>query len=83
MQASLDLALGSALATIGLMTVTTAAAVSLQLGFDSVLGLDAEDTALLVPALFAAVLTLGTGRTTVLQGAAHLVVFAVFLAASP
>jgi len=34
---------------------------------------------LLMLTLFAATLTLGTGRTTVLQGAVHLVIFSVFL----
>ena len=84
LQTSLNLALGSALATIGL-TIPAVAAASLLLGLDLVLGLEAKDTVLLVLTLFVATLTLGTGRTTVLQGAVHLVVFAVFLflAASP
>ena len=84
LQTSLNLALGSALATIGL-TIPTVAAVSLLIGFDLVLGLGERDTVLLVLTLFVAVLTLGTGRTTVLQGSVHLVIFAVFLflAASP
>lgn len=84
LQTSLNLALGSAIATIGL-TIPTVAAASLLLGLDLVLGLGAKDTVLLVLTLFVATLTLGTGRTTVLQGAVHLVVFAVFLflAASP
>ena len=84
LQTSLNLALGSALATIGL-TIPVMAAVSLLLGLELVLGLDAKDTVLLVLTLFVATLTLGTGRTTVLQGAVHLVIFAVFLflAASP
>ena len=84
LQTSLNLALGSALATIGL-TIPAVAAASLLLGLDLVLGLEAKDTVLLVLTLFVAVLTLGTGRTTVLQGAVHLVIFAVFLflAASP
>jgi Ca2+:H+ antiporter len=84
LQTSLNLALGSALATIGL-TIPTVAAVSLLLGIDLVLGLEAKDTVLLVLTIFVAVLTLGTGRTTVLQGTVHLVIFAVFLflAASP
>jgi len=34
---------------------------------------------LLVLTLFVGTLTLGTGRTSVLQGAIHLVIFAVFL----
>jgi Ca2+:H+ antiporter len=84
LQTSLNLALGSALATIGL-TIPAVAAASVLLGLDLVLGLEARDTVLLVLTLFVATLTLGTGRTTVLQGAVHLVVFAVFLflAASP
>lgn len=84
LQTSLNLALGSAIATIGL-TIPAVAAASLLLGLDLVLGLGAKDTVLLVLTLFVATLTLGTGRTTVLQGAVHLVVFAVFLflAASP
>ena len=36
-------------------------------------------TALLVLSLFISALSLGTGRTTVMQGAVHLVVFAVYL----
>jgi Ca2+:H+ antiporter len=32
--------------------------------------------------LYIAALTLGTGRTTVLQGAVHLVIFAAFMLAS-
>ena len=84
LQTSLNLALGSALATIGL-TIPTVVAASLLLGLDLGLGLDRKDTVLLVLTLFVATLTLGTGRTTVLQGAVHLVIFAVFLflAASP
>ena len=35
--------------------------------------------ALLLLTLFMSVLTLGTGRTTVLQGIVHLVIFADFL----
>ena len=36
-------------------------------------------TTLLVLTLFVSTLTLGTGRTTVLQGAIHLIIFAAFL----
>jgi Ca2+:H+ antiporter len=43
------------------------------------LGLDPKETVLLVLSLFVATLTLNTGRTTVLQGAVHLVIFAVYL----
>ena len=78
LQNSLTLALGSAIATIGL-TIPIVAIVSLILGRPLPLGIDAQDTVLLVTTLFIATLTLGTGRTTVLHGAIHLVIFAVFM----
>jgi Ca2+:H+ antiporter len=78
LQTSLNLALGSALATIGL-TIPAVAAVSIALGEPLELGLGAKDQALLAVTLLLGVITLGTGRTTVLQGIVHLVVFAVFL----
>ncbi|MCP1675367.1 Ca2+/H+ antiporter [Natronocella acetinitrilica] len=46
------------------------------------LGLDAEHIVLLVLSLFMATITLAMGRTTVLQGAIHLVIFAAFLTIS-
>jgi Ca2+:H+ antiporter len=81
LQNSINLALGSAIASIGL-TIPTVAAVSLILGQTLSLGISAANTMLLVLTLFVATLTLGTGRTTVLQGAIHLVIFAVFLLVS-
>lgn len=77
-QTSLNLALGSALATIGL-TVPVVGALSLYLGQELTLGLDAEGTALLLLTLFVSSLTLATGRATILQGAVHLVIFGTFL----
>ncbi len=78
LQTSLNLALGSALATIGL-TIPVVGAVSLYLGQELTLGLDAEGTALLLLTLFVSSLTLATGRATILQGVVHLVIFGVFL----
>jgi Ca2+:H+ antiporter len=78
LQTSLNLALGSALASIGL-TIPAVAAVSLALGKPLELGLGAKEEVLLVLTLFVGVITLGTGRTTVLQGIVHLVIFASFL----
>ena len=43
------------------------------------LGLDAKGQVLLAVSLLLGVITLGTGRTTVLQGIVHLVLFATFL----
>lgn len=78
LQTSLNLALGSALATIGL-TIPAVAAVSIVLGQRLELGLNEKDQFLLVLTVLLGVITLGTGRTTVLQGIVHLVLFAVFL----
>ena len=78
LQSSLNLALGSALASIGL-SIPTVATLSLVYGWTLTLGLDPKGTALLVLSLFISALSLSTGRTTVMQGAVHLVLFAVYL----
>jgi Ca2+:H+ antiporter len=78
LQTSLNLALGSALASIGL-TIPTVACVAIILGQRLDLGLNMKDTVLLALTLLVGVITLGTGRTTVLQGMVHLVIFAAFL----
>ena len=78
LQTSLNLALGSALASIGL-TIPAVAVVSIVLAQPLELGLGAKDQVLLALTLLVGVITLGTGRTTVLQGVVHLVIFAVFL----
>ena len=78
LQTSLNLALGSALASIGL-TIPAVAVVSLATGWTLTLGIDAKSTVLLLLSLMVASLSLGSGRTTVLQGAVHLVIFAVYL----
>jgi Ca2+:H+ antiporter len=78
MQTSFNLALGSALATIGL-TIPAVAATSLILDLPLALGLPAKEIALLALTLLISNLTLSRGLATVLQGAVHLVLFAVFL----
>ena len=78
LQTSLNLALGSALATIGL-TIPAVATVSIVLGQRLQLGLDTKDQSLLALTLLLSVITLGTGKTTVLQGIVHLVIFAAFM----
>lgn len=78
LQTSLNLALGSALATIGL-TIPAVAVVSIVIAQPLALGLGAKDQVLLALTLFMSVITLGTGRTTVLQGIVHLMLFAAFL----
>jgi Ca2+:H+ antiporter len=78
LQTSLNLALGSALASIGL-TIPAVAAVSIVLQKPLELGLNAKEQVLLALTLIVGVITLGTGRTTVLQGIVHLVIFAAFM----
>jgi len=78
LQTSLNLALGSALATIGL-TIPAVAIVSLVLGLPLALGISGKSMTLLAVSLFVATLSLGNGKTTVLQGVVHLVIFAAYL----
>jgi len=78
LQTSLNLALGSALASIGL-TIPTVAVVSLVTGVTLTLGIDIKSTVLLLLSLFVTAISLGTGRTTVLQGTVLLVVFLTYL----
>ena len=78
LQTSLNLALGSALASIGL-TIPVIAAMFIVTGRPLVLGLGAMDTVLLLLTLLVSAITLGTGRTTILQGVVHLVIFAAFV----
>jgi len=78
LQTSLNLALGSALASIGL-TIPTVAILSLATGFPLTLGIDVKSTVLLLLSLFVTSISLSTGRTTVLQGTVLLVIFATYL----
>jgi Ca2+:H+ antiporter len=78
LQTSLNLALGSSLASIGL-TIPAVGLLSIVLERPLTLGLDKKEETLLVLTLLAGVITLGTGRTTVLQGIIHLAIFAAFL----
>jgi Ca2+:H+ antiporter len=78
LQRALNIALGSACATIGL-TIPIVAAVSLATGMELTLGLKPGDTVLLLLALAISMISFGTGRTTVLTGSVHLVVFVAYL----
>ena len=55
------------------------ALVSLATGVTLTLGIDTKATVLLLLSLFVTAISLGTGRTTVLQGTVLLVVFATYL----
>jgi Ca2+:H+ antiporter len=78
LQKSINLALGSSLATIGL-TIPAVAVAAFALDKQLVLGLNAQEIVLLVLTFVLSMLTFGTGRTNILFGLVHLVVFAVFL----
>jgi Ca2+:H+ antiporter len=78
LQTSLNLALGSGLATIGL-TIPTIAALSIWLERPLILGLEPTGLVLLMLTFVVGTLTLGPGRTTVLQGAVHIVILAAFV----
>jgi Ca2+:H+ antiporter len=78
LQTSLNLALGSALASIGL-TIPAVAIVSVVTSFPVTLGIDTKSMVLLILALFTIMLSFGTGRTTMLQGVVLLIIFAVYI----
>jgi Ca2+:H+ antiporter len=77
-QTSLNLAFGSAMASIGL-TIPGVAIASIWLQGPLVLGLDAVQMVLLAVTVMVAILTVVPGRATRLQGAVHLVLLAAFL----
>jgi Ca2+:H+ antiporter len=78
LQTSMNLALGSALATIGL-TIPAVVVASQVFHLPVVLGLLPKDLALLGLTFIVGAVTLGPGRTSIMQGAVQLVVFAAFL----
>ncbi len=78
LQTSLNLALGSALASIGL-TIPAVGALSIYSGAKLALGIDTRSTVLLMLSLFVTAVALRTGRTILLHGIVLLVIFAVYL----
>ncbi|HMD29013.1 MAG TPA: hypothetical protein VKH13_10635 [Steroidobacteraceae bacterium] len=78
LQTSLNLALGSAIASIGL-TIPTVAFLSLYMHTQLTLGISAESTVLLILSLFVTAVALRTARTNILHGVVLLVIFAVYL----
>ena len=78
LQTSMNLALGSALASIGL-TVPSVVLASILLDMPLELGIQPKDMVLLVLSFIVGVIGLGNGRTNLMQGAVQLVIFAAFL----
>ncbi|MEY9932849.1 Ca2+:H+ antiporter [Catenulispora sp. GP43] len=83
-QTSLNLALGSAMASIGL-TIPSIAVATIWLSTPLLLGLDASHMVLLAMTVAVGTLTFVRGRATLVQGGAHLVLCAgyLILAVSP
>ena len=78
LQSSLNLALGSALASIGL-TIPTVAAIAIFFNLPLSLGISGLNMSLMYLSFFVGALTLAIGRTTLLQGVVHLIIFFEFL----
>ena len=77
LQQSVNIFLGSVLATIGL-TVPLMLVISGLLGLDITLGLSSVDLLLLVLIFAVSIVTFSSGRTHLLQGAVHLMIFVAF-----
>jgi Ca2+:H+ antiporter len=78
LQKSINLALGSSVATIGL-TIPAVAVAAYVLDKRLVLGLNEQEMVLLLLTFMLSMLTFGTGRTNILFGLVHMVVFAAFV----
>lgn len=78
LQTSLNLAFGSAMASVGL-TIPTIAVASLVLDLPVTLGIDERSIALVVMAIFINMLSLANGKTNVMQGVVLSVLFATYL----
>ena len=78
LQKSINLALGSSLATIGL-TIPAVGVATYLLDKQLELGLNSQNSVLLLLTFLLSMLTFGTGRTNVLFGLVHMVVFAVYV----
>lgn len=78
LQTSINLALGSAVASIGL-TVPAVAVIATWLGLPLALGIDHEATVLMGLSFLVAMLTYGQGRTNLLSGFVHLVLLASYI----
>lgn len=77
-QTSLNLAFGSALASIGL-SIPVIAITSIITGIRMTLGIDIKSTILLGLTLFIITISLATGRTNIMQGFVLVAIFLVYL----
>jgi len=78
LQRSVNILHGSVLASIGL-TIPSVLIIGMITNRQVVLGVDGGNLPLLVLTLGVSIVTFGSGKTNILQGCIHLVLFAVFL----
>ena len=78
LQSSLNLSLGSALASIGL-TIPAVAIISIWFNLPISLGINSVGIIFLFLTFLVSVLTLAIGRTTLMQGVVHLIIFFEYL----
>ncbi len=78
LQRAVNIFLGSVLATIGL-TIPAMLVISRLAGLDMILGVQGPDQIMLLLTLAVSIVTFASGRTNVLQGAVHLLLFAAYL----
>jgi Ca2+:H+ antiporter len=78
LQRSMNIFLGSVLSTIGL-TIPAMIALSQFTGVKIVLGLQNANAVMLLLSLAVSLVTFSSGRTNVLQGAIHLVLFGAYI----
>jgi Ca2+:H+ antiporter len=78
LQRSINLCLGSALSTLAL-TVPSVLIIGLVTGHTIKLGLNGDNAILLILTILVSMLTFGGGRTNMLQGAVHFLLFMSFV----
>jgi Ca2+:H+ antiporter len=78
LQRSVNILHGSVLASIGL-TIPAVLIIGMTTKRSVTLGIEGGNMPLLLLTLGASIVTFGTGKTNILQGCVHLVLFAVFL----
>lgn len=78
MMRAINLSLGSALATIGL-TIPAVLLISLITGSEIILGLGSVDLVLLVLTLIMIIVNLSSGRSNIIHGIVHLIIFAAYI----
>lgn len=78
LQRSINILLGSVLATISL-TIPAVLAIGIVSGERVALGLDGEETVMLIVTLLVSTLTFASGKTNVLQGAVHILLFLAYV----